>query len=56
MAPSVLNLDTIWDVSGQRSAPAALRRGNGPRYTLNRRLDGPQRGSGRFEEEKDLCS
>jgi hypothetical protein len=41
-------------VSGQLHAPAALTSGKGPRYLPYRSLDGPQSGSGRYEEEKIL--
>jgi hypothetical protein len=43
------------EVSGQLHAPAALPWGKSPRYPLDRRLGGPQRGSGRCGEEKNLA-
>jgi hypothetical protein len=44
------------EVSGQLQAPAALPLGNSPRYPLDRRQDGPQNRSGRFEIEVDFSS
>jgi hypothetical protein len=41
-------------VSGQFHAPAALLRGEQPRYPLDRRLGGPHSRSGRCEDEKNL--
>jgi hypothetical protein len=37
------------EVSGQLHAPAALLRGKNTRYSLDRRLDGPQSRTGRGE-------
>jgi hypothetical protein len=41
------------EVSGRLHAPAALPRGNNPRYTLDRRLGGPQSLFGRGGEEQN---
>jgi hypothetical protein len=43
-------------VSGQLHAPAVLPPGKSPTYPLGRRLDGPQRRSWRYEEEKNMLS
>jgi hypothetical protein len=43
-------------VSGQLHAPVALPAGKEPRYTLDRRLGGPQSRSGRGGEEKNSHS
>jgi hypothetical protein len=43
------------EVSGQLHAPAALPPGKDPRYTLDRRLGGPQSRSGCCGEEKHLA-
>jgi hypothetical protein len=42
------------EVSGELHAPAGLPPGKRPRYALVKRLDGPQRRSGRCGEEKNL--
>jgi hypothetical protein len=44
------------EVSGQLHAPAALTRGEEPRYPLDRWPGGPQSRSGRCAEEKNLAS
>jgi hypothetical protein len=43
------------EVSGQLHAPAALPPGKLPKYSLNRKLDGPQIRSGRCGEEEILA-
>jgi hypothetical protein len=42
------------EVSGHLHAPTALHLAKAPPYPLNRRLDGPQRWSGRFGNEKNV--
>jgi hypothetical protein len=44
------------EVSGQIHTPVALPQGKSPRYSLYRRLDGPQSRYGRRGEEKISCS
>jgi hypothetical protein len=44
------------EVSDQIHALAALPQGKSPRYSLDRRLDGPQSRSGRGDEEKNSQS
>jgi hypothetical protein len=44
------------EMSGQLHAPAALPQGKSPRYSLDKRLDGPQSHSGRGGEEKNSQS
>jgi hypothetical protein len=43
------------EVSGQIHAPAALPPGKYPRYTLDRRLGGPQSRSGHSGGEEKSC-
>jgi hypothetical protein len=42
------------EMSGQLHVPAALLQAKTSRYPLDRKLDGPQRRSGRCGEEKNL--
>jgi hypothetical protein len=44
------------EVSGQLHAPAAMPRGKNPRYSLYRRLGGPQNRSGHCGEDKSLLA
>jgi hypothetical protein len=54
IAPRILYLGTLMEVSGQLHAPTALLRVKSPRYPLDRRLGGPQSRSGRGSEEKKI--
>jgi hypothetical protein len=52
-APRILSPRHYMEMSGQLHAPAALPQGKSPWYALDRRLGGPQSGSGRGGEEKN---
>jgi hypothetical protein len=51
----VLDLGTGWRWVMTFTPQPPYPRGNRPRYPLDRRLDGPQRWSGRFREEKNFA-
>jgi len=53
IAPFILNLGTRWRSVGSFTL-ATLPRGKDPQYSLNGRVDGPQRWSGWFGEEINL--
>ena len=50
----ILNHGTRWG-SVVISCPAALTQGKRCHYSLNGRLGGPQKRSGRFREEENVC-
>jgi hypothetical protein len=50
-----LDLGTSWRSVARFTARPLYSRGKSPRYLMDRRLDGPQRRSGRYREVKILA-